>query len=503
MSKKNHSLRLKKLGIDTYKEMVVYVRKDAHVCRSEGFESQARVQVKLGEHCIIATLNTIDSALLLEDEASLSNYAWDLLGAKEGDEIFFSHPKPLRSLSFIRSKIYGNELNNEAIISIVSDVVKGRLSDVHISALLTACATNKLNKSEIISLTNAMVEVGQRIQWPKGMVVDKHCVGGLPGNRTSLIVVPIVASYGLTVPKTSSRAITSPAGTADTMEVLAPVNLDIAAMRKVIEQENGCLVWGGSVALSPADDILIRVERALELDSEGQLVASILSKKIAAGSTHIIIDIPIGPTAKVRTLKMANNIKGYLESVASALGVTVLVIITDGSQPIGRGIGPALEAKDVLTVLRNDPKAPKDLRERALMLAGHMLEFLPTVSKGTGKQLAESILDSGKAWSKFQGICHAQGGMFSPPSAKFVRNVVTKAAGKVVAIDNRRLAKIAKLAGAPDSKAAGVELYTPLSTSVEKGQLLFTIHSDTQSELEYALSYFEHEKNIIHIETNL
>ena len=146
-----------------------------------------------------------------------------------------------------------------------------------------------------------MVKTGKILTWPSDLIVDKHCVGGLPGNRTTLIVVPIVAAFGLMIPKTSSRAITSPAGTADTMEVFAPVNLDIKTMRKVVEQENGCIVWGGSVSLSPADDLLIRIERPMDLDSEGQLVASILSKKIAAGSNHLVIDIPIGSTAKIRT----------------------------------------------------------------------------------------------------------------------------------------------------------------------------------------------------------
>ena len=353
------SLRLKQLGIDTYKEAVIYMHKDSEVCRSEGFGAQARIEVFFENKSIIATLNTLSSNLLNLDEASLSNYACELLGAKDGDSICVAHPKPLVSLSIIRSKVYGNILNAKAMDTIIEDVVTGRLSDIHIATFLTACAGNRLNKKEITYLTKSMIDAGEQLQWPEKNIVDKHSVGGLPGNRTSLIVVPIVAAFGLTIPKTSSRAITSPAGTADTMEVLAPVNLNIAQMRKVVEKENGCIVWGGSVALSPADDILISVEHVLDLDSEGQLVASVLSKKIAAGSNHIVIDIPIGPTAKVRTIQMAELLKDYLEGVGQSLGVVVRTIFTDGSQPVGRGIGPALEANDVLAVLRGEPTAPQ------------------------------------------------------------------------------------------------------------------------------------------------
>lgn len=503
MTIETHCMQLKALGIDTYKEAVIYLNKDSTICRAEGFAAQARIEISLREKIIIATLNTVTSDLLGCEEAGLSNYAWDYLNANEGDIIQLSHPRPLVSLSMIRSKIYGNTLNATAMNTIIDDVVTGRLSNIEIATFLTACAGDRLNKTEITDLTQSMIHAGKELTWHVDKVVDKHCVGGLPGNRTSLIIVPIVAAFGLTIPKTSSRAITSPSGTADTMEVIAPVNLDLTAMKKVVEKENGCLVWGGSVTLSPADDILISVEHVLDLDSEGQLVASVLSKKIAAGSNHIIIDIPIGPTAKVRSKKMAELLKDYLESVGKALGVTVCTIFTDGSQPVGRGIGPALEAKDVLAVLRGDSNAPQDLRERSLELAGYALEFSNTVIKGTGKEIAASILDSGIAWKKFQAICEAQGGMYEPTTAKYQHVVTAKNSGQVVAIHNRHLARVAKLAGAPQSKAAGIELLTPLNTLIEKGQPLFIVYSETPGELAYAINYLEHENDLIRIESNI
>jgi thymidine phosphorylase len=316
-------------------------------------------------------------------------------------------------------------------------------------------------------------------------------VGGLPGNRTTLLVVPIVAAHGLTMPKTSSRAITSPAGTADTMETLAPVDLDIAAMRRVVEREGGCIVWGGAIRLSPADDILIRVERPLDLDSTGQVVASILSKKAAAGSTHVVIDVPVGPTAKVRSHEEAKLLGDHLEGVGRAVGLNVRVVLTDGVQPVGRGIGPALEARDILATLRGEPDAPPDLRERALMLAGHVLEFSSGVQPGTGRALAKAILDDGRAWRKFQAICEAQGGLREPPRAAHTRAVVAARAGRVVRIDNRRLARVAKLSGAPRAAAAGLVLHAPIGAKVAAAQPLFTIHAETPGELAYAWEYVE------------
>jgi thymidine phosphorylase len=494
-------LSLKKLGIDTYREAVVYIRKDCPICRSEGFETHARILVTLHDRSIIATLNSITSDLLNPQEASLSAYAWKLLNANEGETIYLSHPKPLKSHDLIRNKINGCSLNQEEMNEIVTDLVAGYLSDIYISAFLAACANAKLTEDEIFYLTKSMINTGSRLTWPGGFVVDKHCVGGLPGNRTSLIIVPIVTAFGLVMPKTSSYSITSPAGTADTMKVFAPVELEISAIHRVVEQEKGCIIWGDSVGLSPADDLFIRIEKTLNLDSDGQLIASVLSKKMAAGSTHIVIDIPIGPTAKVKDLTAANGLKNYFENVAKKLGIIVRVFFSDGNEPVGRGMGPVLEARDVLAVLQCAPDAPQNLREHALTLAGHVLELSSDVSPGTGKNIATDILNSGRAFKKFQAICQAQGGMFELKMAPYTFSVLSRKKGVVKGIDNQRLATIAKLAGAPHAKAAGVALLTPLGTSISLKQPLYIIHAETLGELHYAVHYTKQEKEIIYIET--
>lgn len=495
-------LRIRRVGIDTYQEPVIYMRSDCHICKSEGFEARSRVEVRLGGRRIIATLNVVSSAIIAPDEAGLSEAAWSALGGAEGDSISVVHPKPLQSFSIVRAKIYGARISADGAGAIVRDIVEGNYSDIELASFITACAGNRLDIDEIIALTHAMTYAGGRMQWERQPVVDKHCVGGLPGNRTTLLVVPIVAACGLTIPKTSSRAITSPSGTADTMETLAPVVLDIAQMRKVVAQEGGCIIWGGNVSLSPADDLLIRVERPLDLDSDGQLIASVLSKKIAAGATHVLIDIPVGPTAKVRSAAAARQLSGMLTTVGNAFGIVVRTMLTDGTQPVGRGVGPALEARDVLAVLKNTAGAPDDLRQRALLLAAGVLELGQKALPGQGLALARKVLDSGQAWNKFEAICTAQGGLRAPPVAAYTHVITARHAGRIDAFDNRRLARIAKLAGAPKAPAAGLMLHQVIGDHVEVGQPLLTIHAESPGELAYARSYADAQQDVILIREN-
>ncbi|MBI2379411.1 MAG: thymidine phosphorylase family protein [Gammaproteobacteria bacterium] len=482
-------LRVKRLGIDTHQEPIVYMRAECPVCRSEGFGSHSRVALCTDGARIIATLNVVTSDWLAMGEIGLSEAAWRLLGAAEGEPARLSHPQAIESLSDVRAKVYGHALGREAIEAIVADIAAGLYSDVHLAAFVTACAGTRMSRKEVEYLTAAMVGIGERLEWDAPLVVDKHCVGGLPGNRTTPLVVSIVSAQGLLMPKTSSRAITSPAGTADTMETLAPVALNREAMRAVVEKTGGCLVWGGAVSLSPIDDTLIRVERALDLDGEGQLIASVLSKKIAAGSSHVLIDMPVGPTVKIRSLAFAQRLSEQLVQVGEALGLTVRTLSFDALQPVGRGIGPALEALDVLAVFQNAPEAPADLRERALNLAGVILEMAGKAPSGQGGALAEETLASGLAWRQFQAICEAQGGMREPPLARHHHAVLAPRHGVVTHVNNRLLSRVAKLAGAPASPAAGVCYETRLGARVQKGEPLFSVHADSPGELEYSLEF--------------
>ena len=493
-------LMLRRMFIDTHQEAVIYMRKDCYVCRSEGFYAHSRVRISTEHNSIIATVNMVTDGFLSHEEVGLSESAWKLLKANEGDKAYFKHTKPADSMSYVRGKVYGTPLTDNACQQVIQDITSGYYSDIQLAAFVTVCAGNRLNIKEIISLTKAMINVGSNLDWGSDKIMDKHCVGGLPGNRTTPIVVAIVSAAGLIMPKTSSRAITSPAGTADTMETLAPVALSIPDIRKVVEKEGGCIAWGGSVSLSPADDILIRIERALDLDSEGQLVASVISKKIAAGSTHALIDLPVGITAKVRNQEYAQKLAQQLEVTGEALGIHITSLFSDGLQPVGRGIGPALEAVDILSVLQNNRNAPLDLRHRSLVIAGKILEMGGVASTNTGVEKATAILSTGKAWAKFQAICEAQGGMHVPPISKFTHQVDSLQAGIVCYINNRFISKLAKLAGAPAAPAAGIELQIRLGDIIELGSPLFLLHAETQGELQYAIEFLNTHPDAIKIE---
>lgn len=493
-------LHLRRMHIDTHQEPVVYMRQDCHVCRSEGFYAHTRVLISTETDQIIATVNVITNGSLSHQEAGLSESAWARLKAKPGERASFHHAQPAESMANVRAKIYGHVFTDSICENIISDITKGYYSDIQLSAFVTACSGNRLNQQEVLSLTKAMIHAGSQLDWGVEKVMDKHCVGGLPGNRTTPIVVAIVTAAGLIMPKTSSRAITSPAGTADTMETLAPVNLSIAQMRQVVEQQGGCIAWGGSVSLSPADDILIQVERALDLDSEGQLVASVLSKKIAAGSTHVLIDLPVGITAKVRNQDYAHILAKHLQKTGEQLNLQVLPVFSDGQQPVGRGIGPALEARDILAVFQNQADAPEDLKHRALVLAGKILEMGGVAAPDRGFHQAEDLLTSGVAWQKFQAICEAQGGMRTPAIAPFKHTVLAPKSGMITFINNRFVSKLAKLAGAPSAATAGLDFYVKLGQNIQSGEPLFDIHAETKGELTYALEFLSTHLDAIRIE---
>ena len=472
---------------------------DCPISRSEGFTARAQIEVQAGGRSALATLYHVMDDLIGVHEVGLSEVVWRHLGVEDGTPVTLHHPRPIASMSAVRAKVYGHPLNEKQIHSIIRDIVAERYSDVELATFVTAFSSHPPDIREMVALTRAMVETGDRLSWGHEKIVDKHSVGGLPANRTSPLLVAIAAAAGLTIPKTSSRAITSPAGTADTMETMTVVDLDIPAMRRVVEQEGGCIVWGGSVRLSPADDIIIRVERAVDLDSSAQLVASVLSKKLAAGSTHVLLDVPVGPTAKVRSAQDAEQISGYLRRVGEDVGLNVLPVLTDGTQPVGGGIGPALEAHDVLAVLRNAPSAPADLRARAVMLSGALLELGAAAEPGEGPALADAILADGRALKKFLGICEAQGGFREPPAAALRHPLLATASGVVRSIDNRLLAKLAKLAGAPAAKSAGLQIHAKLGDEVQKNQPLVTLHAETRGELAYALAFAEANPVIVEV----
>ena len=484
------TLTLRQVKIDTYKENVAYLHRDCKLYRSEGFQALNKIEIHKQDNGqpIIAVLNVVDDdSITAPGELGLCEQAFSQLGRKEGTAVRIAHARKPASLKAVHRKITGDRLNFDDYLGIARDIVGNRYSKIEIAAFLVACSETGLERDEVLYLTNAMIDTGKRLDWGEPLVVDKHCIGGIPGNRTTMLIVPIVAAHGMLIPKTSSRAITSPAGTADTMEVLAEVELTPDKLHEIVRSQRACLAWGGTAGLAPVDDVLISVERPLSMDSPGQLVASILSKKLAAGATHLIIDIPIGTTAKIRSRNHAQALRKLFEYVGDHLGLHLEVVLTDGRQPVGRGIGPVLEARDIMQVLENDPAAPVDLREKALQLAGRILEFDPDVRGGQGYAIARDILDSGRALAKMQAIIDAQGKNQAPSAVGHLRHeVLASSIGRVTAIDNLQLAHIARLAGAPMDKGAGVDLHRKLGDTVTAGDPLYSIYAEFPADFDFA-----------------
>ncbi|HHM05985.1 MAG TPA: thymidine phosphorylase family protein [Gammaproteobacteria bacterium] len=481
-------LKLKRVAIDTYRENVAYLHRDCAVYRAEGFQALSKIEVSHNGRRIFAVLNVVDdAALVTPEELGLSEQAFDQLGLQTGAAVRVDHAEPPRSMDAVRRKILGERLKLEDFRRICFEVANKRYSKMELAAFLVAAGENGLDREEVLFLTRAMLESGERLDWQEALVADKHCIGGIPGNRTSMLVVPIVAAHGMLIPKTSSRAITSPAGTADTMEVLAEVNLAPERLLDIVHRQRGCLAWGGTAHLAPVDDMLISVERPLGIDAPGQMVASILSKKLAAGATHLLLDIPVGPSAKVRHMRDALGLRKLFEYVGDRLNLHLEVVITDGRQPIGRGIGPVLEARDVMQVLENDPAAPADLRQKALRLAGRVIEFDPDVRGGQGYGIARDILESGRALAKMNALIDAQGRRSErPPPGRLSYDIQADRDGVVTAIDNLLLARIARMAGAPMDKGAGVDLLKKLGEPVVRGEVLYRVHAEFPADFHFA-----------------
>ena len=488
MTQIKRQLKIRRVNLDTGRENVVVISRRSTALRPEVFSGFSRVELRCNSKVLLATLLLTDDGLVSPDEIGLADPAFRRFAEPAGSFVTITPAPPPDSLDAVRAKIQGRALNASEISAIIDDITHYRYSDMEIAAFLIGSASF-MTSDELLALAHAMAQAGTQLTWDTPVVVDKHCIGGIPGNRTSMIVVPIVAAHGLTIPKTSSRAITSPAGTADTMEVLARVDLSVDEMKEVVTACHGCLVWGGHVNLSPADDILISVERPLSLDTREQMVASIMSKKIAAGSTHLLIDLPVGPAAKLTTAMEAMRLRKLFEFVGDHFGIAVEVITTDGRQPIGNGIGPVLEAQDVMAVLANDPAAPADLREKSLRLAAHLLEYDPDLRGGTGYRRARELLDSGAALKQMHKIIEAQG----PSGCRTDlgtdgRHHGNKRRRTVEAIDCLRLNRLARTAGAPIDKGAGIKIFKKIGDRVEKGEPLYRIHAFEQSEYDLAVA---------------
>ncbi len=470
---------------------------NAHTAYKMNVHVDERVKISNKNKSIISLVDTA-AGLVAEEEILVSNDIVQELSLKNKGLVEVSLAEEPESTFLIRKKLSCQTLSKSELEKIMCDIVKNALTETEIAYFISAVYKCGMTKKETENLIRAMVNVGAKMHF-KGRVADKHSIGGVAGNRTTPIVISICSSAGLIMPKTSSRAITSASGTADTIESIAKVEFSLGQIRKIIRKTGACMVWGGSLGLSPADDKLIQVERILHLDPEPQLLASVLSKKISVGSKYVLIDIPYGPGAKVNKQR-ALHLKSLFESISKKFNLKLKCVLTDGSQPIGNGIGPLLEIRDIIKVLRRDPDCPKDLERKSVFLAGKIFELCGKAKKTQGEKLAAQILESGVAFEKFKQIIKAQGGSIPKKFVfgKFKYTICSRKNSKIKAITNKNINNLAILAGSPMDNESGIYLYAHIGDKVKKNQPLLTIYSNSKQRLKDAVSFYKKLKPIVY-----
>ncbi len=403
--------------------------------------------------------------------------------------------KRLEAIHAIQKKLSGRSLSYQEIFSIMDKIAQQQLGDVLTTFFAASFFREGFSNEELYYLTRAMVETGETVKIDAPIIADKHCIGGIAGTRTTMIVVPIVAAAGFPIPKISSRAITSPAGTADVMETLANVSFSPRAIERIVKTIGGCIAWGGQLGIAPADDVIINVEQQLSFEAFDKIIVSIMAKKVAVGTTHLLLDIPIGPTMKIKHKKDAELVAKKFTDLGKKFDMHVICDIDHVFEPSGRGIGPVLEARDVLYVLERDERAPIHLREKALRLCATLLDacYEAQGRDKNGAQQAQRILDSGEALSKFQQIVEAQGGTKNVTShtltlARHKHIELSHHHGTVTHMNNYNINSIAKILGAPHDKQAGIMLAKRKGESVRAHEQLFTLYTSDPKHIHEATS---------------
>lgn len=484
----SQELKVKTFEIEAGKLICVLNEIDA---REFGITTGDRVEI-LNEKNKESTVAIVDITknAVRENNIGLFLDVAKKIKAKPGQLIKVVPTGRLLSVDYIRKKLSGKKLSEEEIFEIVKDISEDRISDVEAIAFTSAVYTIGFDLEETVFMTKALIKNGKVIDFGVNNVVDKHSIGGVNG-RATMLIVPIIASTGLYIPKTSSRSITSAAGTADAMEVLAPVNLSFEKIKSITQKCGGVIAWGGSVDLAPADDKIIKLRHPLSIDPEGQVIASVLAKKASAGSKHVVIDFPVGKYVKVENKKEAMKLAEKFIIVGKQVGLEVEVVLTNGNDPSGLAFGSALEAKYALEILEG--KRFDNLAEKACELTGSIFELAGISRQGQGKFKAEDILKSGTALKKMQEIIKAQGGKITKSSQIILSplnfEIKAEKSGKISEYDLKYLTKIARLAGAPANKLAGVQLYKNVGENIVKDSPLLTIYAENPRKLEIAKKF--------------
>ena len=436
-----------------------------------------------------------DASIMPRGCVGLYDELFEKLNLKEEDEEIAIEisAKPV-SFDAIRAKVDGKKLTTAEIQAIISDCTHDNLLAIEKAAFSVGLQIHDATDREVVDLTNAMTSSGEILDFGKE-VYDKHSTGGVPGNKVSLIIVPICAAAGLFIPKTSTRAITSPSGTADSMEVLAPVAFTKKRVFEILQEHRVGILWGGALDSAPADNALIRIEKPLSMDPFSLMIASILCKKLSMGVHRLVLDIPCGKGTKFKNLDEGRKFAIRFKDIAEKVGIKTICMLTAADQPIGHAVGPALEAQEAIRLLQDIQNGPSSLLNKSCELAGILLEMAGKAVEGEGKQLAIEYLRSGQAYEQMKKIIRIQGGdpAIQPEDIKFgphKAEMKAKLSGVVTKVINKSVNKIAKLAGCPGSKTSGIVIGPKIGQRVKTGDVIFTIYANTEKNLNAAIEYY-------------
>ncbi|MFC1780168.1 hypothetical protein ACFLY9_00525 [Patescibacteria group bacterium] len=444
---------------------------------------------------IIVTLDTTDT-LVEEGELGFFEDVWEKFNIRFGEVVKVKLLSPGKAILGIRKKLLGEKLSYEEVYSIIKDIADDKLGKILTTYYAAAGYSPGFDEEEMFYMTKAMAETGDILKFD-GIVADKHSIGGVAGKGITPLVVPIVSCLkGITVPNTSTRAITSASATTDMLEVIMPMSFSKEELSSFILKNNVFMVWGGGLDLAPADDKIIQVQKPIGIESIDKFVASIVAKKVAQGVNHVIFDVPCGRGAKIETDEEFQRVKSTFERVCAKFSINVVVYRRNVFGIDGNAVGPSLECREFLRIYERDERRSLQLEEDALKMAGRLIELCKKAKKGEGYKLAKQILESGDAFVKLQQIIKLQGGNEKVTSNSLEIGGVTleiesKKDGVIKNINNKKVFEVCRALGNPRIKEAGMYFHKKVGDEVRLGDRLVTLYATTDNRMELGKKVFE------------
>jgi len=435
----------------------------------------------------------ITDTIVDDGHIGLPAAVWNSFPVSELDRVAVELQGQAKSVAFIRKKIQGEKLSYDEIREIMFDIAKRRLSPIEMTYFASTSYNPGFDDDEMYSLTKAMSDTGIILDFSKlgGLVVDKHSIGGLPSKGVTPVIVSLMSKLGFIIPNTSTRAITAPAGTTDVLETLMPVALSEEEIKRVVAETGGCLAWGGGLELAPADDILIQIEKPLHIESYDKFVVSIIAKKIAAGCQYVLLDLPYGDTAKVSSGDVAKVAKAF-ETLFAKFGIKVFVYKRQAKGPDGNGIGPILEARDLLWILERDKRRPIGMENLSLDMAAQLIALTGKYTYQGAHEILRETLESGEAYKQFWKIGKAQGAQKIVKGddlvpGHYTYDIKSTKSGIIKNFDNHKIVQITRALGAPYAKGAGIYLNHQVGDRVATDEVVATLYAEAQGRVDLAV----------------